>query len=453
MQVIYKEITTYLDDFSIFSLFKNEKEVIFLDSSMKDKILGRYSIIVFNPFLSFKGKESKFKIERGNNIEFSEGSSFEKLRELLNEYQFINDTPLPFIAGGVGYLAYDLCNEIENIPKTTIDDVNIPDIYFNFYKGSIVIDNILNKVYAGHLKDAECESYFEFVTEKIIKGKTANFNDEKLTKNKNIKANFSKQAYLDTIKKVRNYIKQGEVYEVNLTQRMECPLNKESYDIYQNLRKINKAPFSAFMNLEGITILSSSPERFIKIKDRNIETRPIKGTMRRGRTKEEDEQNKTFLQNSEKDQAENLMIVDLVRNDLSKICKKRTVKVQDLFKIEEYPTVFQLVSTVAGKLKDEVDIVECLQATFPGGSITGAPKIRSMEIIDELEPNQRNIYTGSIGYLGYDGNMDLNIVIRTIVIKENKAYFGVGGAITWDSNEEEEYRETLDKGHALMRVL
>ena len=207
------------------------------------------------------------------------------------------------------------------------------------------------------------------------------------------------------------------------------------------------------MNFEDFNIICSSPERFLSIKDRMVETRPIKGTMPRGKDVDEDIRNKNILLNSEKDKAELLNVVDLERNDLSKVCMPNSVKVTELFKLEQYSTVFHLVSTVVGKLKENVGPIECIKACFPGGSITGTPKIRSMEIIEELEPVRRNIYTGALGYLGFDGNVDLNIIIRTILIKENNAYFGVGGGITWDSNEKLEYDETLDKARALMRVL
>jgi para-aminobenzoate synthetase component 1 len=223
--------------------------------------------------------------------------------------------------------------------------------------------------------------------------------------------------------------------------------------VYKDLRHINPAPFAAFMNIEDFSIVSSSPERFLEIKNNIVQTRPIKGTRSRGKNKEEDLINRQELIDSEKDKSELLMIVDLERNDLSKVCKPYSVKVTELFKLEEYSTVFHLVSTVVGELKDKYTAVDCIKACFPGGSITGAPKVRSMEVIEELEPTRRSIYTGCIGYLGFDGNADLNIVIRTILIKEGQAYLGVGGGITWESEKEAEYQETLDKAKALMRVL
>ena len=238
-----------------------------------------------------------------------------------------------------------------------------------------------------------------------------------------------------------------------MTRRIWCDNNEDSFKIYEKLRNINKAPFSAYMNFKDFQVISSSPERFLSITDGLVQTRPIKGTRPRGKNPEEDEKNKNELINSEKDKSELLMIVDLERNDLSKVCKPNSVKVTELFKLEEYDTVFHLVATIEGKLKENVSSVKCIRECFPGGSITGAPKIRAMEIIEELEKLKRNIYTGSIGYFDLRGNSDFNIVIRTIVKKDNKAYVGVGGGITWESIEEEEWFETIDKAKALMGVL
>jgi para-aminobenzoate synthetase component 1 len=252
---------------------------------------------------------------------------------------------------------------------------------------------------------------------------------------------------------VHEYILAGDIYQTNLTQRFNADLQISPLELYSELRKINPAPFASYIDFGVGQIVSSSPERFILVQGRNIETRPIKGTMPRGKTAAEDAANRETLVNSEKDKAELLMIVDLERNDLGKIAKTGTVKVPELFKLETYQTVFHLVSTVTAELKDELDAIDCVKATFPGGSITGAPKIRAMEIIDELEPTQRNIYTGSIGYIGFNGDLDLNIVIRTIVCKDGKGYFQVGGGIVWDSDNQSEYQETFDKGRALMDAL
>ncbi|MDP2844225.1 MAG: aminodeoxychorismate synthase component I, partial [Acetobacterium sp.] len=277
--------------------------------------------------------------------------------------------------------------------------------------------------------------------------------DFKINENVTFRGNFTKPEYLKALDAVHEYILAGDIYQTNLTQRFDADLQISPLELYSELRKINPAPFASYIDFGEGQIVSSSPERFILVQGRNIETRPIKGTMPRGKTAEEDAANRETLVNSEKDKAELLMIVDLERNDLGKIAKTGTVKVPELFKLETYQTVFHLVSTVTAELKDDLDAIDCVKATFPGGSITGAPKIRAMEIIDELEPTQRNIYTGSIGYIGFNGDLDLNIAIRTIVCKDGKGYFQVGGGIVWDSDNESEYQETFDKGRALMDAL
>lgn len=266
-------------------------------------------------------------------------------------------------------------------------------------------------------------------------------------------SNFDKEEYKKAIASLKEYIRSGDVYIANMTRRIWCNNNEKPYEIYRKLRNTNKAPFSAYMNFKDFQIISSSPERFLSIIDGKVQTRPIKGTRPRGKDYQEDERNRNELMASEKDKSELLMIVDLERNDLSKVCKPKSVKVTELFKLEEYETVFHLVATIEGRLRENVSSVRCIRECFPGGSITGAPKIRAMEIIEELEKLKRNIYTGSIGYFDLRGNSDFNIVIRTIIKKGNKAYLGVGGGITWESIEEEEWLETIDKAKALMEVL
>ena len=278
-------------------------------------------------------------------------------------------------------------------------------------------------------------------------------NKETVIKNRDISSNMTEDYYLASIKKLKDYIHSGDIYQVNFTQRFECDFKEDSNELYKNLRAINPAPFAVYLDFGEGEIISSSPERFIKLTDGTIETRPMKGTRPRGKSILEDEKLKTELVNSEKDRAELLMIVDLMRNDISRVAKTGSVVVTELFHLEEYATVLQMVATIQGELKDELSAVDIIKSTFPGGSITGAPKIRAMEIIDELETTTRNIYTGSIGYLGFDGDMDLNIAIRTIVLKDGSAYFQVGGGIVWDSDPHEEYEESLVKGRALVKAL
>lgn len=442
-----KEFSSKLNAFEIYSLFKKHKNSILLDSSKEDKNLSKYSFVGINNFMIFESIKSKSYID-GKEVH---GEPFNVLENLISKYKENVSSDIPFLSGAIGYISYDAGRMLENLPDISEEDFIIPDIRFVFYKNLIIFDLEKNKKYITDI-DGNSENIERILN--IIKYGSSIEEESVREKSENkFYSNFIKEDYKKSISKLKDYIKSGDVYIANMTQRFWCENNDEAFSIYKKLRSINKAPFSAFLNFEDFQIISSSPERFIQVKDNKAHTRPIKGTRPRGKYLEEDEKNKLELINSKKDRAELLMVVDLERNDFSKVCKPHTVKVTENFKLEEYATVFHLVSTVEGELKDNVSSVKCIKECFPGGSITGTPKIRAMEIIEELEGLKRNIYTGSIGYFDFRGNADFNIVIRTIVKRGNKAYFGVGGGITYDSIEEDEYNETIDKAKALMRVL
>ena len=447
MGLIKREFNSKLNAFEVYNLFKGEKDTILLDSSKEDKKLSKYSFIGINPFLKFEVKNEKAHI----NDNIVEGDPFKVLENLIYQHKSDIQDDIPFLSGAIGYISYDTGRLLEELPNTSKEDFTIPDMRFIFYKNIIIFDLINDKKYITDL-DGNIEN-IESILKVIHNGEK--INDEIVCEKSNniFYSNFIKEDYKKAVTKLKEYIISGDVYIANMTQRFWCYNEEESFDIYKKLRSINKAPFSAYLNFEDFQIISSSPERFIQVFKNKAHTRPIKGTKPRGHNVEEDEKNKLELINSEKDKAELLMVVDLERNDFSKVCKPHTVKVTENFKLEEYATVFHLVSTVEGELKESVSSVRCIKECFPGGSITGTPKIRSMEIIEELEGIKRNIYTGSIGYFDFRGNCDFNIVIRTIIKKDNKAFFGVGGGITYDSIEEDEYNETLDKAKALMRVL
>ncbi|WP_069998354.1 aminodeoxychorismate synthase component I [Cellulosilyticum sp. I15G10I2] len=460
--VYYEEIDTTLDSFQIYKLFFQEKYSFFLDSGMDPGRLGRYSFIGANPFLRITSKREKIKIWENGHETVLEGNPFHVLKKLLQRYTIKNSTDLPFIGGAVGYMAYDLCHHIEKLPQRAYDDIDLPEMIMGFYDGIIVIDHLEKRNYAvsaglPHFSEEHAKAKVTYLKQ-FIEGRSEVqsdlYLDEPYKNNPtHLESNFTQQNYYKAITKAKEYIRQGDIYQMNMTQRFTTPINRHPLNIYGTLRKINPAPFASFLEFGDFQIVSSSPERFLQIRKGMIETRPIKGTMPRGRNLKEDKANSATLKNSTKDMAENLMIVDLMRNDIGKVCKLGTVKVPELFSIEKYATVFHLVSTVTGELRSSCDAVDCIEATFPGGSITGAPKIRAMEIIDELEPTCRHIYTGSVGYISFDGDMDINIVIRTILIKGDKAYYQVGGGIVWDSVPEKEYQETLDKGAALKKAL
>jgi para-aminobenzoate synthetase component 1 len=458
--MIKRLIETQLDSFRLFLAVSHLPHPLFLDSGMDPNRLGRWSMIMASPFERMRVKGDHIELEyclEGTKIT-SRGNAFDFLKAKYLEFQ-TEPTPgfeLPFGGGIAGYFSYDLCHHVECLPRTAADDVDIPDAVLGFYESAILVDHLHGQIWLTDLnRRPGAQQRLDALESLIQKAEAAELDLELSWREHSpeFKSNMMKSEYLNAIQKIKDYIRSGDIYQVNMTQRFETVLVDPPLELYKKLRTINPAPFSAYMPFEEATILSSSPERFIQIRDGHIETRPIKGTRPRGKTQEQDEVERALLQASEKDKSELLMIVDLERNDLGRVAEVGTVKVPELFVIEAYPTVYHLVSTVTAELKAGLTPIDVLKASFPGGSITGAPKIRAMEIIDEIEPTQRNIYTGSIGYIGFNGDTDLNIVIRTIVAKGDQAYFQVGGGIVWDSNAYAEYDETLDKARALMRAL
>jgi len=392
-----------------------------LDSALADDRLGRSSLFGAEPGLVLRSRGLAVELwTHGGTHRFS-GSPFEVLRELLRERA---GRP----GAAVGYLAYELKRFVEDVPSAAVDDLGLPECHLCFYDRVTRFDP--RPAATGHavpprhspLDDAEAPP-----------------------------SNFDPDAYKRAVQRVRDYIVAGDVYQVNLSQRFSLPLAGDPFDAYLRLRGRNPAPFAAYISMPEARVLSASPERFLSFDPatRRVQTRPIKGTRPRGRTPGEDEGLAAELLASAKDRAENVMIVDLERNDLGRVAVIGSVRVTELAAPETLPTVFHLTSTVEATLRDDRDLVDLLLAAFPGGSITGAPKIRAMEIIDELEPMARGVYTGAIGYIGFDGRMDLNIAIRTIVVKGGMAYFQAGGGIVADSDPEMEYQETLHKAWAL----
>lgn len=445
-----KELNTYYDPFYTYDLFKDSKDSIFLDSSKEDKLLSKYSFIGLNPYKKFISRGRKVTID---NEEYNDVDPFEKLDEITESYKISINSNIPFVSGAIGYFSYDIGRVLEVLPDESKEDFSIPDSIFIFFDNLIIFDLQNKKTYITSVGQLEESKNSILSIEKCLKNYIEGLPVNLEKTNNKFFSNFDKEDYKKAVASLKEYIRSGDVYIANMTRRIWCNNNEKPYEIYRKLRNTNKAPFSAYMNFEDFQIISSSPERFLSIIDGKVQTRPIKGTRPRGKDYEEDERNRNELMASEKDKSELLMIVDLERNDLSKVCKPKSVKVTELFKLEAYETVFHLVATIEGRLRENVSSVKCIRECFPGGSITGAPKIRAMEIIEELEKLKRNIYTGSIGYFDLRGNSDFNIVIRTIIKKGNKAYLGVGGGITWESIEEEEWLETIDKAKALMEVL
>jgi para-aminobenzoate synthetase component 1 len=474
---LVEEVFTPLTASELFELIKDNPYSFFLDSGMDPQRLGRYSFLGSEPFLVMNSRGSEITLVRGREHEVQHGNPFDAMGKLLEIYKLDHcPAPVSFLGGAVGYFSYDLCHFIERLPSTATDDLKLPESYFAFYDTIIAFDHLARKAYLVATGFPELEEgqrlrrarkrlegmknwlYATSPSQKASlprRERSVESEFQPTLKNEEIlfKSNFTPEEYIKAVSRVREYIAAGDVFQVNLSQRFEADLKISPYDLYKRLRTVNPAPFASYLNFPGIAIVSASPERFLRVEGDLVETRPIKGTRPRGKEPVEDERLARELTHSIKDRAENLMIVDLERNDLGRVCRYGTVKVTELAILETFPTVFHLTSTVVGRLHRGKSNIDLLKATFPGGSITGAPKVRAMEIIDELEPTKRSVYTGSIGYLSFNEDMDINIVIRTFLIKEGKAYFQVGGGIIYDSDSEAEYEETLDKARALIRAL
>jgi para-aminobenzoate synthetase component I len=464
---LIEELWTGLSPIELFEVFADKAHSFFLDSGMDAEKLGRYSLMGDDPFLVFSSRAEDITLTRKEGTTFLKGNPFDCFGECLEAYRF--DSPifgLPCSGGAVGYLSYDLGSLLEKLPSRSADDLGLPESCFGFYDVMLIIDNLTGRTYiiSSGFPETDSERRLARAKERMQEYKdrilafTNSIPNACLTKDKilgetELKCNFTHEGFVRAVEKARQYIIDGEIYEVNLSQRFDAPLNVSPFELYRRLRAINPAPFATYLNAGEVVVVGSSPERFLHLQGNRVETRPIKGTLKRGKNDQEDEANAKQLLNSVKDRAENMMITDLERNDLGRVCRTGTVEVTEFAALEKFPTVFHLTSTIVGILRDDMNRIDLLKATFPGGSITGAPKIRAMEIIDELEPTRRSLYTGSVGYFGFDGSMDINIVIRTFLIKNKRAYFQLGGAVVYDSDPEAEYQETLDKGKALFRVL
>jgi len=431
-------LDTYIPIADIFAHFAGETDAVILESTLQNK-LGRFSIIGRAPYLKVEKRRGKLWVnDKPHEEDFSA-----YLNDYLKANQTENPTHLPLIDGAIGFFAYDYNRDIQ---------ADIPEAMLRFYDQLIIADHEARKIYLianGKLQDAEAAIRSMLDTIDSPKPTLPAVDTGKIR----IRPNFEKEDYKHAIHRMIEHIVEGDIYIANMTQRLDITSERTPYQVYTRLRANNPAPFAAYLNYKDCQVVCASPERFLQMKDRKIVTRPIKGTRKRGATPEEDEALKEELRQSEKDRSELLMIVDLERNDLNRVCIPGSVKVDELFAIESYATVHHLVSSISGTLEESLTAIDLIENTFPGGSITGAPKIRAMEIIDELEQGNRGLYTGSIGYISLNGDCDLNIVIRTAVYSGGTYRLGVGGGITCESDLEFEYKETLQKAKAMLDAL
>ena len=447
---IIKEMKPARGAAELYTYFAGTDDSVFLDSSLVNK-LGRYSVIGAVPYLKLVKEGNGFYI----NGEKETTCSFETyMKTYLAEHKDKNNTELPIISGAIGYFSYEYGRKLMEVDSVKEDLVSIPDAVLVFYDFYIIEDRQEQRTYliANGITGEAAKLMDEMETR--INGKPVYMQKESDTEYPiEVQPNFAKDEYKQAVDRMIRYIIEGDIYIVNMTQQLTVKSDKVPLDVFYDLRENNPSPFGGYFDYGDFQIVCASPERFLKMQKGHVNTRPIKGTRKRGETPEEDMLMRTELEKSEKDKSELLMIVDLERNDLNRVCNPGSVKVTELFTVEEYATVFHLVSDIEGDLEESKNIMDLLEAAFPGGSITGAPKYRAMEIIDELENNKRNLYTGSIGYLTLDGDCDFNIVIRTALHKDGKYYLGVGGGITAESDLEFEYEETLQKAKAVLLAM
>ncbi|MEQ1813741.1 MAG: aminodeoxychorismate synthase component I [Candidatus Nitrotoga sp.] len=426
---------------------------IWLDSSGR----GRYDILCAQPVATLLTHGASTEISDALGSRISNEYPFDLLRLMLNskinaagDYGQMNDTP--FAGGALGYWGYDLARRYISLPDFAQDNEHLPDMAIGIYDWAIVLDHLQHtaQLVSQHRYPGTAQRLPQIV-KRLQNNKTAP--QAAFNVRGRIDSNFNRVTYESAFNIAQQYLRDGDCYQVNLAQRYVAAASGDALEAYLALRQLSPSPYSAFMSLPQLQILCASPECFLKVHNGLVETKPIKGTRPRNNDPLQDKRMAMELQQSEKDRAENLMIVDLLRNDLGKCCVPGSVQVPKLFEVESYAQVHHLVSTVTGKLAPNQDAISLLKNCFPGGSITGAPKQRAMQIIEQIEPNRRGIYCGTIGYIGYDGNMQTNIVIRTLVYAQGTIRYWAGGGLVADSNADAEYQETLDKTSAMLKLL
>ncbi|MFJ5445387.1 aminodeoxychorismate synthase component I [Methylobacillus methanolivorans] len=449
--MLRRELPYHADSSMLFAKIAQRPWAIYLDSGRPGNEHGHYDIMVADPVMTLTTRDGVTEIHDQEGVRESDLDTFLLLKQALQQYPRLA-SDLPFTGGAVGYFGYDLARNIESLPAQAHDGERIPELMVGIYDWAVIVDHRQQQTWLvscaiTEARKAEWEALCALFTHAAKQATTA------FSINSPVSSNLDVATYQQAFERIQRYIHEGDCYQVNLAQRFSAAAEGDAWQAYQYLREIGPAPFMAFMNLPGVQVLSDSPERFLQVSGRHVETRPIKGTRPRSSNADEDARQAADLQSSLKDRAENLMIVDLLRNDIGKSCATGSVRADRLFALESYANVHHLVSTVTGKLAEQYEAVDLLRGAFPGGSITGAPKLRAMEIIEELEPHRRGIYCGAIGYIGFDGNMDTNIAIRTAVYSHGEIRFWAGGGIVADSEGDKEYRETWDKASTMLKLV
>ncbi len=416
---------------------------------------GRYNIAAFGPETIFIGKNSKLTIVEKGNRQEQQGNPLHLMKEYLSQYKLERQEGLPDFQGGlIGYISYDYVRYIEKLPKFSLDDLEMPELYFFLFNEWFVFDHKEETLWLMQIQEKGYENT-DVLKEWESKwtGPVVKFEQERITPdNDELHVSMSDEEFMRAVDRIQEYIAQGDIFQVNLSVRQAKAITIPAVNVYDQLRQLNPSPYMSYIHTPDFQIVGGSPELLVKKHGKEVSTRPIAGTRSRGENEEEDLRLAKELIESEKERAEHVMLVDLERNDLGRVCEYGTVEVNEFMVIERYSHVMHIVSNVRGVIRPDQTSFDLIDATFPGGTITGAPKVRTMEIIEELEPVQRGIYTGSIGWIGFNDDMEINIVIRTMLVKDGQAFVQAGAGIVIDSNPKHEYKESLKKAMALWRA-
>ena len=463
---IYKKIKIKEENPSVLlRKIQEEENIYLLESYEGPKKWSRYSFMGFNPKYIFSSFKNKIKISGINKSKQITGCPFDELKKIIKKYKPVQLKTLPrFYGGFVGFFSYEIISQIEKIPRSKKDDIKFPDCNFMFSDSLIIFDNLkknakvvvnveinrksdLNKVYSKAIKKIE-------QIESKLNRKAGIYPLAKYNSNHNIiKSNFKSLDFERNVKKIKDYVLRGDVIQTVISQRWKTKYKHSPIDLYFSLRKLNPSPYMFFIKNKDTYIIGASPEVLVRVENNIVETRPIAGTRPRGKTMKEDKRLELELLSDPKEKAEHIMLVDLSRNDISKVCNTGTVKVTDFMTIERYSHVMHIVSNVKGKLNNKYNSIDVFKACFPAGTLSGAPKIRAMQIINELEPNTRGPYGGSVGYIGFSGNMDMSITIRSFYMNKDNLYFQAGAGIVADSKPKMELKETINKSGAMLKAI
>jgi anthranilate synthase component I len=435
-----------------------------LESVEGGENIARYTFTGANPDEVFRARGTNCAIESAGRVQRSVENPIELLRKLSSRYRPVRVPGLPpLIGGAIGYFAYDMVRLIENIPASGADELSLDDCVMMFYRGLVVFDHVRHRVWViqnvfteggGSLRQKYDAAAREIRrTRAKLEGPLPRAPKTKKPRSLSIKSNFTRPQYLAAVNKAKSYIRAGDIFQVVPSQRFSAQTSADPFEIYRALRVVNPSPYLYFLKLGDVSVVGSSPEMLVKVQNRKVSYRPIAGTVPRGHTESEDQTFEKNLLADPKERAEHIMLVDLGRNDLGRVCEYGSVTVDQLMFVERYSHVMHLVSSLSGKLREGLDCFDALMACFPAGTVSGAPKIRAMQIIDELEPTRRGIYAGAILYLDFSGNLDSCIALRTLVAKNGRAYIQAGGGVVADSVPAREYQETVNKARAIVSAL